>query len=399
MKRLLLVVTFFVCCAPLFAQWTTLASGTNEWLRGVCFTHPDTGYVVGYNGTILKTTNGTTWSPQVSGTTEHLMSVFFVTAGTGFASGTGGKILKTTNAGANWTALPSGTTVTLHEIFFVDPNNGYAAGEFGVCLKTINGGATWTPLTMSTGNGRVSLFFIDVNNGYVVGAGFTDAIQKTTNAGASWANVHGSTFDEFSSICFTDINNGCAVSTNSTILKTTNAGSTWTSQPSPVSDGLYAIKFPLSASGNVGYAVGGYPNNSVVLKTADAGMTWTQQNSGTPNSLFDVFFLDLNLGYAVGRYGTIIKTMNGGVGVGEEPGLPEISIYPNPVSSFVTIDNPTPGSQLQMQVVDVSGKLLLTDVIGEGRHTLDLSGLPGGIYFLQFRNDQLSFSRKVVVSH
>ena len=40
--------------------------------------------------------------------------------------------------------------------------------------------------------------------------------------------------------------------------------------------------------------------------------TWVQQSSGTPNNLKAVDFIDSNTGWAVGAYGTILNTTDGG---------------------------------------------------------------------------------------
>ena len=39
---------------------------------------------------------------------------------------------------------------------------------------------------------------------------------------------------------------------------------------------------------------------------------WYYQSSGTTSYLYDITFIDMNTGYAVGRDGTIIHTTNGG---------------------------------------------------------------------------------------
>ena len=58
--------------------WDIQPSGTTSDLNSIYFTDANTGYIVGYNGTILKTNNsGTTWNAQTSGTTNELVSVFF----------------------------------------------------------------------------------------------------------------------------------------------------------------------------------------------------------------------------------------------------------------------------------------------------------------------------------
>ena len=51
-------------------------------------------------GKIFKTTNGgTTWTIQWSGTTNYLHSVYFTNANSGYTVGDDGTILKTTDGG------------------------------------------------------------------------------------------------------------------------------------------------------------------------------------------------------------------------------------------------------------------------------------------------------------
>lgn len=79
-------------------NWTTQL--VDEALNGLDFTSDATGYAVGLNGYITKTTNkGVTWVEQVSGSSAILRSVDFIDSLTGFAVGDGGVILKTTNGG------------------------------------------------------------------------------------------------------------------------------------------------------------------------------------------------------------------------------------------------------------------------------------------------------------
>ncbi|MCH7516832.1 MAG: hypothetical protein IIB08_06895, partial [Bacteroidetes bacterium] len=65
-----LLVLFSLFYSTSFSQWVEQSSGTTEQLDGVSFTDSDNGTAVGYNGTILRTTDGgTTWVSQNSGTT------------------------------------------------------------------------------------------------------------------------------------------------------------------------------------------------------------------------------------------------------------------------------------------------------------------------------------------
>ena len=69
---------------------------------------------------------------------------------------------------------------------------------------------------------------------------------------------------------------------------------------------LYSVHF---TNVNIGWTVG---RSGTILKTTNGGTNWISQKSGTTNSLNSVNFVDQNIGRAVGEYGTIINTTNGG---------------------------------------------------------------------------------------
>ncbi len=87
-----------------------------------------TGYAVGSDGIVLKSTNGNSWSTRPSGTNDDLNGVSFVDANTGWAVGVSGTIIKTTNGGTDWSADQSPSAADLHDVHFVDENNGWAVG-------------------------------------------------------------------------------------------------------------------------------------------------------------------------------------------------------------------------------------------------------------------------------
>ena len=76
-------------------QWQILnAIPTNKHLESIFFTDNNTGYIVGENGTILKTTDGINWMSQPSGTGEKLKFVHFTETNTGYIAGENGTVLK-----------------------------------------------------------------------------------------------------------------------------------------------------------------------------------------------------------------------------------------------------------------------------------------------------------------
>ena len=93
-----------------------------------------------------------------------------------------------------------------------------------------------------------------------------------------------------------------------TSSRDSHARTAWAGQPSGTTVPLYSAHFPVDAS--TGYAVGSF---GTTLKTTDGGAAWTSQASGTTNGLFSVCFAaDAQTGYAVGEVGTILKTTDGG---------------------------------------------------------------------------------------
>ena len=85
------------------------SNGGTDWnstlfpqgLQGIDFPKPESGFAVGFGGTILKSSDlGLTWSAQTSGTLFDLFDVHFASDGlTGVAVGAAGTILQTTNGG------------------------------------------------------------------------------------------------------------------------------------------------------------------------------------------------------------------------------------------------------------------------------------------------------------
>ncbi len=281
--------------------WNRLNYGSGGY--GGYFISESIGWVVGFNGKIIKTTNGgTSWTTQTSGTSASLYSAYFVDANVGWVGGDSGVILKTTNGGSSWTIQSSGILERISHMKFSDANNGVANGN-SYNLKTTDGGTTWNIVSNSAHFDVRDGYFVDSLTGWMVG--YSGKIAKTTDGGAIWNLQTSGTTQSLYSVYFVDSNIGWAVGIGGIILKTTNGGTNWTAQTSGTTRSLNSVYF---FDSNNGWIAG---TNGTILKTTDGGTNWSVQTFGS-QFLYSIYFTDLNNGFIGGSGGTILKTTNGG---------------------------------------------------------------------------------------
>ena len=391
------LISFFSLSSKVGAQeqWVQQTfPGIPVTLYSVRFVDANTGWAVGVNGTIIKTTNGgTNWVPQTSGTTDTLRSVFFVNANVGYAvggsgipGGMWGDFLRTTNGGATWTLMRQQLDYGLYSVYFTDVDTGYASG-FGstdiFLFKTVNGGTNWIRQTGFI-RAAYSLYFLNAKLGYGAGAGVT----KTTDGGSTWSMLNtGTTAVSFRSIHFTDSNTGYAVSSTGNIIKTLNGGASWSFQINGTNGGLTAVHFN---SSDTGYCVGGTsPLNGIVLKTTSGGSTWIQQTSGVAQTLNSVFFVNGNTGWAVGDGAVILKHINNPVPLLKT--TPSISFNLTGKVLRYTLEKQ---SHIGLKILDGKGAItlkFLDQIDGAGEHffLLPSNRIPPGMHILDFENDDV----------
>ena len=155
------------------ANYTPLNVDTFEnELSAVCFSDEKTVHVAGY-GIILRSTNGgMDWQiSDVKG--DFYRSMHFPSSTVGYIAGYSGSILKTTDAGLNWSKLIDGDKITVKNtpfraIHFVNTEKGYLVGDNGTFWRTLDGGNNWQ---IVKGFPDVDLYDIHVieNDGYIVG--------------------------------------------------------------------------------------------------------------------------------------------------------------------------------------------------------------------------------------
>lgn len=378
------------------------------------------------------------WFQQNSNTTEILADVFFLNNDTGFACGANGTILKTTDGGTNWVAKNSTVTDGFNLIRFVDNNVGYASGiHNGMLVKSIDGGETWTNIGLNlTNKFDGGIWFTSPDTGvFAVGdsAPFPNSSQiyKTTDGGLTWSIVYTGGTEWISYFFFGDKNNGYATAFGGNVIKTTDGGGTWTKINLGFNSYNSGIYFFDKDNGFVGG--GTFPTGPSIFKTTDGFTTWQPIDSTyTCSKLFFVntikgyginaditgagpltittdggynwviettpkmrlrgmYFVNGNLGYAVGDTGVILKygTPSGINNIAHSN--PKVIFYPNPFTHFTTIE--IYDGQFTMddlKIYNLLGEEVHHQALNTKHETLNLN-LPSGIYFYKI------FSGKEVV--
>ena len=84
----------------------------------------------------------------------------------------------------------------------------------------------------------------------------------------------------------------------------------------------------------------------------------------------------------------------GGVGI-DDHSIPPLKIYPNPVTDKLTIESVD--NMQQIQIFDMTGQLILNQMVTGKTLTFSTSMLRSGVYNLKVKTDDGSFDRKIVV--
>ncbi len=278
---------------------------TSALLHGTSWLNNDVGFAVGYDGTIIKfTQGGSRWEYQTSGTRYRLTSVEFVSNDIGFVGGDRGIILKTTDGGRNWNMMNTPTVNQVNDIVFIGTNLGFAACDNGTILMTSDAGNTWTGTQPESGDLH-GVFFVNSTTGFAVGE--RGLIIKTTDGGANWSVQFVPGLNTgLNHVNFISADIGFIAGNGGVFVKTVDGGDNWEVIDAGVNYDLQSSYF---TNQSIGYVVG---NFGVALKTEDGGDTWTALDPNSNYSFYDVFFPSTNNGFMVGDWGTMLGTTDAG---------------------------------------------------------------------------------------
>ena len=283
------------------------------------------GWAVGDRGVIWTTTDGgRNWSYSKSPVACSLRSVCFLTDRIGWIAGGAiapharhdyGVVLATQDGGETWNSIGPATLPFVHHVQFFDLDRGVCVCEptarrpSGV-LFTEDGGKTWTNAEGAAPAGWRSAAFLDTSTGYVAGlrgehAGVSaGTVRPRPQQNMGLAGIHAVEFDSSG--------RAWMGGEGALLLTSETAGASWEDPPGvlPIELREFFDIRTVAVQGDLVW-VAGSPGG-VVWHSLDAGRSWEPLPTGDPNAISAIDFSTPQRGCAVGPFGKILVTDDGG---------------------------------------------------------------------------------------
>lgn len=153
----------------------------------------DNGFVaVGERGHILLSKDGKEWQQQKVPVRATLTAVSFPTATTGYAVGHDAVILKTTDGGKTWVLQNWAPELEkpLLDVMFSDENRGIAVGAYGLYFNTTDGGATWNRVNNSVTEEEWHFnSIVRLADGSLLIVGEAGGVARSADEGLTWTRL------------------------------------------------------------------------------------------------------------------------------------------------------------------------------------------------------------------
>ena len=425
------IIKILICFGIMYLSYFSNAFSQSGWVSqtigtrsnvDVKFLNDNSGFIIGSDGVILKTTNqGLTWIINSSSIFQGSVSNGFTINANSFsvlAGGVGYKMVYTsTNSGANWISGTNNITpvgigsgyIYLRGLTFLNSVTGYVCGSDygtingvfyvdGIIYKTTNSGVNWFQ------SGRIGVDYYDIKfKDEMTGYAVWGEVIKTTNEGGQWGYI-GGVFSTTFSISIPSSDTLFMSGERGEIYRSINQGVNWVTFQTPVNDTLKNMYF---IDAKTGYAVG---DSGAIVRTTNAGENWTFQNSGTTKNLKSVWFINKDTGFVVGDSGIILKTVTAGILVdvnNSNEFIPDkFSLhqnYPNPFNPSTTIKYELPfDGNVAIKIYDITGRMIMT-LVNEnktaGKYEVIFNGdnFASGIYYYKIESGNFSQVRKMIL--
>jgi photosystem II stability/assembly factor-like uncharacterized protein len=413
LKKNLYFIVFVILLFPshhIFAQftWSEQSSGVSIPLVSASAIDIQNGWVCGYNGTVLRTSNaGTTWL-NVSGNgipaSCQLVTIYGYSGTIAVTSGNVANetfVFRTSNGGANWTQVFMQTNGFINCIQSNFMEGDPAGGRWSL-WKTTNDGVTWDSsglyLSADVNDlGWSNSLYIDGNS---IWFGTSNSrIYYSSNGGNAWQIQ---TTPELS-IQTLWLRQPIGFGAGSGFIKTTNGGTNW------VTSGGAGSGFWMSLSGvpQTGGTVVLARGNSIYLSTNE-GASWNPVYTSSGNYRNVSILRSTNTSiWAVKDNGGISKsqTITSLIQISNEfpKAFSLLQNYPNPFNPNTNIEFSIPKSVfVKLAVYDMLGReveILVNDQLNPGHYKAnwDASKYTSGVYFYKLAAGNYIETKKMIL--
>ena len=261
-----------------------------------------------------------TWTQQNKGT-RTLWGVQFIDSLQGWACGDYGTLYRTTSGGANWLQSSVGSTDSLSSLFFLNCSTGFAGSGTGRIYKSTDSGRTWTQNYYRLGY-ITEIKFWNKDTGWAPGgakrgvvSAWDPVMYRTRNGGVTWDSIP---VPRPFGLSFVSSPDGAHVFTGGSdyLAASSNWGTTW----SPAVDFLTMTDSVFKATNGYintadfqsplrGLAVGRYGH---ILRTADGGVSWVTARPNDYVWLEDVAYTDSSRAVIAGERGAVLSSADAG---------------------------------------------------------------------------------------
>lgn len=178
-------------------NWRQVKSNTNESLFSVK-RNGNNIFVTGSNGSIFRSTDyGENWFLFSKPVQTILYDIHFLNSLVGFAVGWDGLILRTSDGGKSWNKKEKITDDYLKSIAFND-KVGLIVGGNGSILRSVDGGVRWKRVDSQTNSALNKVNF--VNDDLILVAGNKGEIFQSADNGDTWVKFQSGTFSSLTDI-------------------------------------------------------------------------------------------------------------------------------------------------------------------------------------------------------
>ncbi|WP_299201139.1 YCF48-related protein [uncultured Amphritea sp.] len=174
-----------------------------------------------------------------------------------------------------------------------------------------------TPSLLSSRSGQALMLDIAASGDQLVAVGDQGIVMRSVNQGRSWQQQQTPFSVMLTSVCFADPSRGWLTGHDGLLAATDDGGVSWHTQLNGVQINALRLQRLQEKAAQLQLRLDAEPDNESLAKQLDS-ISWlvddaiAAQEGGATVPLLDIWFDDTQQGFALGGYGLLLKTEDGG---------------------------------------------------------------------------------------